>query len=516
MVENNKNIALNQLSTDILEVVDYSLYPVKQDIDKVKKEVEELSNKKVPEHKGMESIKWLELKALRDNAQLVAGRQYRITDYVATTAQEDTMSANRPFDIIVTADDEWTLNESARAILHNRDEYFANCDLAAWELKYCIDNDAERFAWAADGKVKSFCVRSSYDNTYIEAGGKFTPIGLLSDVIADIHYGERITEEFPEGKYIWASENDHYYSYAITESEYFSQGSRVFYCEANGDSEHFGYTDDVVKNVCGKGVVYYMKDEWNNECPYDFKGIAFAKPGSYSYYYTFNFQLRKAAKPSAPIVVGQDASVITASGKYINPELGIICNNNTIKEFFNLETNTRYLNNVVFTNRTSGTICTGNHIGLQCQNISLGTGCQYISLYNTTGAAFNSNSKHVIIESIEAVEGINLSELFPQIVQTTTPYKVYRIGADSNGELVCINNYDAVSVDTSGIENAIGDIESNVSENEEVIAAAFERTRKTIGADENIKVTFSGTNNLDGCESLLEAILLLDSKLSQS
>ena len=87
---------------------------------------------------------------------------------------------------------------------------------------------------------------------------------------------------------------------------------------------------------------------------------------------------------------------------------------------------------------------------------------------------------------------------------------------NSNEELVCINPYDAGSVDTSEIENAISDIESNVNENEEVIAAVFERTRKTIGADENIKVTFSGTNNLDGCESLLEAILLLDAKIGQS
>lgn len=27
----------------------------------------------------------------------------------------------------------------------------------------------------------------------------------------------------------------------------------------------------------GKGVVYYMKDEWNNECPYDFKNIMFKR-----------------------------------------------------------------------------------------------------------------------------------------------------------------------------------------------------------------------------------------------
>jgi len=126
----------------------------------------------------VENITWADLKSLRDNAHLVAGQQYRIINYVATTTQEETMGADHPFDIIVTADDDHTLNENARAILHDGDDYFANCDLTAWELKYCLDNDTERFAWA--------------------------------------------------------------------------------------DSE-------------GKGVVYYMKDEWNNECPYDFKGIMFSR-----------------------------------------------------------------------------------------------------------------------------------------------------------------------------------------------------------------------------------------------
>ena len=27
----------------------------------------------------------------------------------------------------------------------------------------------------------------------------------------------------------------------------------------------------------GKGVIYYMKDEWNNECPYDFKNVQFKR-----------------------------------------------------------------------------------------------------------------------------------------------------------------------------------------------------------------------------------------------
>ena len=82
------------------------------------------------------------------------------------------------FDIIVVADSNNKLNEAARAIRRAGDTYFPSDTLfEAWELKYCIDNDTDRFAWA--------------------------------------------------------------------------------------DSEN------------GKGVIYYLKDEWNNEAAYDFKSITF-------------------------------------------------------------------------------------------------------------------------------------------------------------------------------------------------------------------------------------------------
>ena len=101
-----------------------------------------------------QSITYAELVALRGSSSLVAGMQYRITDYACTTTQENTQSAGHPFDIIVTADSENTLNEEARAIQHEGDAYFADCDLSAWRIWYCLDNDTTRFAWAdsANGK----------------------------------------------------------------------------------------------------------------------------------------------------------------------------------------------------------------------------------------------------------------------------------------------------------------------------------------------------------------------------
>ena len=125
------------------------------------------------------SITYAALVALREAGNLVPGTWYRITDYVCTTTQDNTQSAEHAFDVIVRADDTSHLNENAFAAHHEGDEYFANCKLEAWELKYCLDNDTNRFAWADD-------------------------------------------------------EN-------------------------------------------GTGVIFYMKDEWNNECPYDFKNIMFKR-----------------------------------------------------------------------------------------------------------------------------------------------------------------------------------------------------------------------------------------------
>ena len=66
----------------------------------------------------IQSITYAELVALRDSSSLVPGMQYRITDYDFTTTEEDTDSAHQLFDIIVTADSESILNETARAVHH--------------------------------------------------------------------------------------------------------------------------------------------------------------------------------------------------------------------------------------------------------------------------------------------------------------------------------------------------------------------------------------------------------------
>ena len=114
----------------------------------------------------MTEISWAALKALRDGGKLVKGMQYRITDYATTTVQPETQSAGHAFDVIVTADSGSVLNENARAAIHAGDTYFADSKLQAWKLKYCLDNDTDRFAWAdsTNGKGVIYQMTDEFEN----------------------------------------------------------------------------------------------------------------------------------------------------------------------------------------------------------------------------------------------------------------------------------------------------------------------------------------------------------------
>ena len=92
---------------------------------------------------------WAALKALRDGGTLTPGQQYRITDYVATSAQASTWVTSHPFDIIVTAIDESNLSDECGAAKHSGDTYYpSTTDFGAWKIWYCLDNDTTRFNWA--------------------------------------------------------------------------------------------------------------------------------------------------------------------------------------------------------------------------------------------------------------------------------------------------------------------------------------------------------------------------------
>ena len=245
-------------------------------------------------------LTYAELKSLRDAGKLVAGTQYRITDYTCTTTQSGTKSAGYQFDIIVTADDESTLNEEARAALHTGDEYFSGCTLNAWKLWYCLDNDSDRFAWA--------------------------------------------------------------------------------------DATN------------GKGVIYRMIDEFNNDVPYDFKNIQFLRKFDSDKElwstvptdntgvpcYTFSSRGNSATTSFTDMSLLASNRIYSNSiGKYVNNNKQTL-NNNC---FFGSGCyNNKFENNCY--NNSFGSNCDGNSFGSSCYSNTFGSNCDG----NSFGNSCNSNS----------------------------------------------------------------------------------------------------------------------------
>ena len=348
-------------------------------------------------------ITYADLKSLRDAGKLVPGQQYRITDYECTTMQDGTRSAGHVFDIIVTADDESTLNEVARAALHTGDEYFSGCNLSAWKIWYCLDNDANRFAWAM-------------------MKGKY--IGVTVDRVA-------MHGRYAETKVI----NDITYSLWLTPEPYMYIGTKTLevgeYCDLiyveNGNFvvgvENFSRINDIKDVEDGKGVIYRMIDEFDNDCPYDFKNIQFYRQwdenkqlwSTISYgtagvpCYTFSSESDSSATEFT------DMSLILGSQVYYNiikalpgnqmlnnncffgdgcncNNFGNKCSNNTFGNNFHDNTFGNNCSDNTFRNdcyrNTLGNSCYSNTFGDYCCNNAFGDGCYD----NTLGNDFRNNT----------------------------------------------------------------------------------------------------------------------------
>lgn len=209
----------------------------------------------MPNPELAESILWADLKAKRDAGELVPGKYYRITDYTCTTTQYKTSSAGHVFDIIVVALENNKLSEEAWAAHHEGDTYFANSNLSAWKLWYCLDNDYLRFEWADNKWVKIL----GSDRLWCRSPNRDKTSG--------------------DNRYAWIFENN--VGYTNTENP---TTSDTIY--TNGANQ----TITEVHEIVGKGIVYRMIDEFNNDCPYDFKNILFTRDDTYGTYtnaYTF-------------------------------------------------------------------------------------------------------------------------------------------------------------------------------------------------------------------------------------
>ena len=348
-----------------------------------------------------------ELVEIRNRFELIPGAFYRITDYQTTTSQENTSSAGHQFDVIVLALSMNTLSEDAWAIQHAGDTYFSKCNLNAWKLKYCLDNDTNRFAWAIPIEYDS---SGCYFPENVVNGNSFvTPFKpVYTEKFDDENSGEY--DGFEEGDYFttWGYNNNELCIYksdlTITDEdsdcygpdypdEYAYRGKAeidgVIYDKwqkfengklANGGAIMYFYTESMVIEEDftmsgGKGVIYRMIDEWGNDCPYDFKNILFGQ----GYHYTFSYERGQGDVIDASIfgnngILKDDGG--EAPGVYGNVIGAYITTG--------VKSTKQFLNDIVFlsdwgydSNMYYG--CYNNKFGVDCRHMSFGNDC-----YNNT------------------------------------------------------------------------------------------------------------------------------------
>lgn len=259
-------------------------------------------------------VTYEELRDLRDQELLIPGVSYRITDFVTTTSQEGTVSAGHQYDLIVQALEAGKLSEvGIKAAKHEEEPkllykrlYKETWDISndTWTVKdgnigdeqdfyeyvgeYIVDGDVY-YRWRkfekscnigeyyGEGYVDDICKETGADapKTYIltesddiscSIDNPYTPIAYMWD-------DERADAEYTEGDSVaWK-----FYKQVVeyeANTDYFDgvklEAWELKYCLDN-DKSRFGWAAQ--KSEEGKGVVYYMKDEHNNECEFDFKNI---------------------------------------------------------------------------------------------------------------------------------------------------------------------------------------------------------------------------------------------------
>lgn len=337
-------------------------------------------------------VTWSELRVLRDNNELVPGQQYRITDYVATTTQEDTQSANHPFDLIVTANSTNQLSEIARAIQHEGDSYFANSNLAAWKVNYCFDNDNSRFSWA-DGI------------SYIFVNGRKCRRTPERDRVEDTSH-----------PYCWTSVDNNVFSpYYYTHSEMPSVGAKSVWWQ-NGN-EYTITSVHLSERSGGKGVIYRLVDEFGNDCPYDFKGITMKEHESADNVFRYTFDdgavsgnadasLRRENRVYGNVMgewVGGNGSrdarsinrnVFKGTSCYQNI-FGVGCHDNTFESGCD---GNRFGNDCYFNVFATG--CYSNSFGSHCSSNTLGNNCNGNAFENMCmGISFGENCSSNVFDS---------------------------------------------------------------------------------------------------------------------
>lgn len=220
------------------------------------------------ENSNLKEVTYFELANLKNEFKLIPGCWYRITDYETTSCAENTIVGGNRFDILVLATDTNVLSEEAKAIKHgstttnfysitsSNDSSLNGVYTFIPRNESFLASDGQTYwlhdAYALGGLTNTFFVTRTEDFVSGDTLGVTTDKSSVDWSIGFL-VGETI------------SKTNNYFDNSDLNAW------KIWYSFEN-DSNRF----DWACTVNGRGVIYRMIDEHQNDCPYDFKNILFS------------------------------------------------------------------------------------------------------------------------------------------------------------------------------------------------------------------------------------------------
>ena len=359
------------------------------------------------------NITYNKLKELRDNSKLKPSQYYRITDFVTTVANdEEARSAGHPFDLIILATDKNKLQEECYAIQHKGDTYFANCNLAAWKIWYCLDNDTTKYMWADTVNGKGVIYRmidewqndcpydfknvqykryrvndnstngelANLDGTYIGYNGAMTGLSIANN--ADFIWAYTFTHKDETFNDNGEVTNIDYIDYSI----YPFEGPYKDDVGYLGCVEKGGCSYNIISRTygsIGKDGQFYITAILNNivlrngyEATFNESDV----PGEtcQNTFSSANFNITLANNPEANHFGGNCYNIIAGLNFYANT-FGDRCSSNSFGDGCNYNSFGDYCGSNSFGDycgsNSFGNGCDSNSFGDSCNNNSFGNGC---------------------------------------------------------------------------------------------------------------------------------------------
>ncbi len=339
-----------------------------------------------------ESVTYEELVEKRDNKQLVAGRWYRITDYETIISESDSLrSAGHRFDVIVRADSESTLNENAFAAKRDGDNYFASCKLESWKLKYCLDNDENRFGLAnsVDGKGVIYFMADEFGNECDYDFKNIQYLGVTDNVTGTVgnvfYYTFSLVDGLEDENVHDASLNEYiqcygnkircdYGGYNIGHNIIRSTGDDIYYINIGAECGEITITNSQYINIDRGSGNIHINGSWCISIGSDVQYV----------YITANCGLIKIGNGCQNVGVGR----YSVEGDSSNITIGNWCRNIAIGTKRNgvfIGDSSRDISlDGVGSNISLGSFCAEISIGGQADYISIGSDCKKITIGNNT------------------------------------------------------------------------------------------------------------------------------------